>query len=151
MRRKEREKDSDFALAVVQKCEYATLSMISSGNIPYGIPISPVLIGEAVYFHSATAGKKCAVILENNTVSLSCVTDTTLVPEKFTTLYKSAVLVGKCFIVEEKEEKTAALFAIVEKYAKANIHKAQDAIEKSFERTLVYKIIPYEINGKGNI
>ena len=51
MRRKDREMPKEFALQVVDKCQYATLSMISDGK-PYCVPLSIVRIDDFVYFHS---------------------------------------------------------------------------------------------------
>ncbi len=151
MRRKDREKDKAFALDVLKRCEYATLAMVDMDNLPYCIPISPVLIDEEVYFHSATAGEKCDILKSNANVCLTSVCDTELVPERFTTKYKSAVVKGVCVLVTDENEKRAVLFALSEKYAKSNISSADAEIKKFFSVTAVYKIIPNEISGKGNV
>ncbi len=151
MRRKDREKDRDFALDVIKRSEYSVLSMITPENTPYGIPISHVLSDEVIYFHSAKEGKKSEILETNSRVSLTCVCDTELVPEKFTTKYKSAVVVGNCSLVTEDSEKKAALMLICEKYAGSNIESAGNSIERNLNITSVYKITPIEITGKGNI
>lgn len=151
MRRKDREQDRDFALSVIHSCEYATLAMINDDNTPYCIPVSPVLIGDTVYFHSAVAGKKCDNIKANKNVCMSFVSDTELVPERFSTKYKSAVVLGLCTLVEDHAEKTDVLFAIAKKYAPEHIEKAPNEIEKSINKTLVYKIEPIEITGKAHL
>ncbi len=151
MIRKDREKDETFALEVVKQCEYAALAMLNADGTAYCIPISHVLYNGAVYFHSAIKGKKCENIEANSRVCLTCVTDTVLVPERLTTRYKSAVIVGDCFVVNDVEEKKAALFAIAEKYAKSHIEHAQGEIERHLKGTQVYKITPLEVTGKGNL
>ena len=39
MRRVDREMDRDFALMVVDKCEYATIAMTDTDGLPYCLPM----------------------------------------------------------------------------------------------------------------
>jgi nitroimidazol reductase NimA-like FMN-containing flavoprotein (pyridoxamine 5'-phosphate oxidase superfamily) len=159
MRRKDREKDAAYALELLRDCEYATLATINTDGTPYCIPISPVLIGNSVYFHCATEGKKLDNISKNNAVCISCARNVNPIPENFTTEYESAVAFGKCEIVsdesdEAKAEKIMALRAICEKYAKSNMDNFDSFNEKiaaSLHRTCVCKILIEHITGKANI
>ena len=76
MRRKDREMDETFALEVVDKCEYAVLSMVDTEGKAYGIPVTIVRDGMAVYFHCAKEGKKIDALRKNPEVSIACVGDT---------------------------------------------------------------------------
>ncbi len=148
MRRVDKQRDEDFARAVVEKCEYATLATVDKEGNPYCIPISPVLIDNSVYFHTAMQGQKNDNISINSKVCLSCVGDTNLVPERFTTQYESAVVIGNCHIVIDEQEKTKALYAICEKYAASNLHEADIKIKKSLSVTQIYRISIESISGK---
>jgi len=151
MRRKDREKDESFALDVLSNCEYATLATTNRDGTPYCIPISPVLIEKTVYFHCAHDGQKITNIEQNNTVCISSVGYTKLIPEEFTTEYESAVATGKCHIVKNEEEKIMALRAISEKYAKSNMEHFSEEIAKSIKNTCVCKIEIIQITGKANL
>ena len=148
MRRTDREKDATFALEVLRHCEYATLATINVDGTPYCIPISPVLIGHAIYFHCATEGQKLTNISQNNAVCVSGVRYTKLVPERFTTEYESAVATGSCSLVLSDEEKKMALRAICEKYAKSNMEHMEEKIAESLHRTCVCRIDIVQISGK---
>ena len=150
MRRKDQEMSGEFALEVVRDFEYGVLATVNSDNTPYAIAISPVLFQGAVYFHCADEGKKLDNIAANPCVCLTCVQNTKLIPERFTTLYESAVVFGKCEIVSEKEEKIAVLRALCEKYARSNMVNFDDAAEKSIDRTCICKITIDAITGKAN-
>lgn len=150
MRRSEREKGKGFALGVLRDSEYATLATVNSDGTPYCIPISQVLINETIYFHCATEGQKLDNIKQKDTVCISCVSYTKLIPENFSTQYESAVVTGKCEIVTDDSEKIKALMAICEKYAKSNMSNAEAAISKSLHRTCVCKITISRISGKTN-
>ena len=151
MRRKDREKNGIFALEIIRDCEYATFATVNPDGTPYCIPVSPVLLDGAVYFHCATEGQKLDNIKNNNNVCLSCVRYTNLLPKKFTTEYESAVAFGKCEIVLDKTKKIAALRAIGEKYAKINMGNFDSHIEKYWDNTCISKIVIEKITGKANI
>ena len=54
MRKADREKDEDWALAVFDKAPYVTVSMTRPDGIPYGLPLSLVRDGKRTfYFHCA--------------------------------------------------------------------------------------------------
>lgn len=148
MRRKDREKDSIFALEVLKNCEYATLATVNPDETPYCIPISPAMIDGQLYFHCALQGKKLDNILLHPSVCVSAVSHTKLVPEEFSTEFESAVALGECQLVSDEQEKIAALRAICEKYAASNMDAFEHAIAKSLSRTGVCKITITELTGK---
>ena len=148
MRRKDREKDNQFALDVLQQCEYATLATSNPDGTPYCIPISPVILQESIYFHCALEGKKLKNIRLHPSVCVSAVSYTKRVPEKFTTEFESAVVMGDCHLVTEESEKIEALRAICEKYAASNMSAFEHAIAKSLARTGICKITIQQISGK---
>jgi nitroimidazol reductase NimA-like FMN-containing flavoprotein (pyridoxamine 5'-phosphate oxidase superfamily) len=148
MRRKDLQMDSQFALEVLKKCKYATLATRNSDGSPYCIPISPVLFDNAIYFHCALKGTKIDNILTYPRVCLSCVGETTLVPEHFTTEYESAVVFGTACIVTDESQRLAALRAICTKYAPNNMHQFENEISKYLKHTCLCKITIDEITGK---
>ena len=151
MRRKDRERDVIFALEVLRDCEYATLATINPDGTPYGIPISPVLKDNTIYFHCALEGKKLINIAANDAVCISGVRHTKLVPEKFTTEFESAVALGHCVMVQDDEEKIMALRLICEKYAAENLGEFENVIKRSLPRTGIGKIEITSITGKAKI
>ena len=148
MRRAEREMGTDFALSVVSNCEYAALATVNEDGTPYCMTVSPVVVGGAVYFHCAPVGKKLDNITRCSKVCISCVQNTRLVPEQFTTNYESAVATGVCEVITDDNEKIMALRAICEKYAMSNMSEFDSAIKKSLSRTTVCKITIEQLTGK---
>jgi len=150
MRRKDREKDAAFALEVFRDCEYAVLATVNADGTPYCVPLSPVLLGNAIYFHCASEGKKLDNINNNNIICITCVRHTKLIPEKYTTEYESAVATGKCSIIWDDKEKIMALRAICEKYIKNNIQDFDAKIIESLHKTCICRIDMEQITGKAN-
>ena len=148
MRRIDREMDRDFALMVVDKCEYATLAMIDTDGTPYCLPISIARDEDIIYFHSAKDGRKIDALRNDSNVCMSCVGDTLRAKDKFTTEFESAILRGKASEVTEDEEKIHGLKLICERHTQTNMHEFDTAIEKSLFRTGVWKIEIADITGK---
>lgn len=148
MRRKDRETDREFALFVVDKCDYAVLSMVTAEGEPYCIPISIVRKDNLIYFHCAPTGKKIDCLKACNKVCLTCVGDTFKPPDIFTTEFESAVVYGIADEVTDEREKVEALRLLCIRHTPANMAEFDRAIETSLPRTAVYKIAISVITGK---
>ena len=148
MRRKDREMNKDFALMVVDKCEYAVLSMVTKDNMPYCIPITIVRDGDYIYFHSSKDGYKIETLNNNDNLCLSCVGDTKISKDKFTTEFESAIVRGKAKEITDENLKIYALKILSQRHTPTNMHNFDDAIKKSLFRTGVWSIKITDITGK---
>jgi nitroimidazol reductase NimA-like FMN-containing flavoprotein (pyridoxamine 5'-phosphate oxidase superfamily) len=150
MRRADRERGAEFALEILEKSEYATLSTVSADGEPYGVPVHIVLLNGALYFHCALEGQKLENIAANPNVCVSTVGELRLVPENFTTRYESAVAFGKCALVTDAEEKRAALVAICEKFTPVGAEKIASVVERTLEKTGICRVTIERVTGKQN-
>ena len=148
MRRKDREMDREFALMVVDKCEYAVLSMVDVEGNPYCVPISIVRKEENIYFHCAEDGKKIEAMQKYPNVCIACVGDTCREKDKFTTKYESAIVCGTAEAVCSDKEKITALRLLCERHTPTNMENFDTAIAKSLDRTAVWKVSIQTITGK---
>lgn len=138
----------EFAWEVVDKCEYAFLAMTAEDGGPYGLPVTIVREGRAVYFHSAMEGRKVACLRRNPRVCLTCVGDTRVPEGKFTTLFESAVAFGTAAEVTDGAEKVRALRMLCRRHTPGNMAAFDRAIAASLERTGIWRITVEEITGK---
>lgn len=148
MRRKDREMPREFALAVIDKCMYATLSTAGADGMPYGIPVSPAREGDAVYFHCAAEGMKTDNMRANPNVCLSCVGDVHVPDGHFTTEYESAVCFGTVGEVTDPAEKIHALRLICLRYTPGNMAAFDSEVARSLSRTAVWKLTIRSLTGK---
>lgn len=148
MRRKDRQMPEKFAWEVVDKCEYAFLAMTAEDGGPYGLPVTIVREGGAVYFHSAMEGRKTACLRQHPKVCLTCVGDTRVPEGKFTTLFESAVAFGTAAEVTGEEEKIHALRLLCQRHTPGNMAAFDKAIAASLKRTAIWKITVEGITGK---
>ena len=170
MRKASREMDAAFALEVLDKAPYVTVSFTRPNGSPYGVPLSLARTdNKTFYFHCAMEGEKLDCIAANPTVALSAVTkcSPTVGPKdgSFTLQYKSAMAIGKAEIVTDRDEKIEALRAICQRFlpkhmdalpygracsrseepmqaslSSRSITAFDDAIARSLERTAIVKI-----------
>lgn len=151
MRRKDRQMPREFALAVADKCEWAVVSFVTPEGEPYGVPVSVVREGDALYFHTAKEGRKIDCINASAHVHVVCVGDVERASDKFTTGYESAMAEGECREVTDDAEKVHALRLLCEKYTPTNMAAFDKAVAASLERTGVYKISLHSVTGKAKI
>lgn len=150
MRRKDREMDENFALEIVDKCEYAVLSMVDSNGEPYCVPVSIVRDGRDIFFHCARDGKKIDCMHKNPRICIACVGDTCRAKDKFTTEYESAVIHGRAEEVIEDEDQVHALRLLCERHTPTNMQNFEKAVSQSLFCTAVWKISIDTISGKRN-
>lgn len=148
MRRKDREMSAEFALMVLDKCSYATLSTTNADGTPYCTPITIVREGDILYIHCAHQGQRAENLRARPDICLSCVGETKLVPSHFTTEFESAIIKGVAQEVTKPEEKIHGLRLLVSRYAPENMDHFDKAIEASLSRTAVWKISILEVTGK---
>ena len=149
MRRKDREKDKNFALAVADKCAYSVLATVNDDGSPYCIPLSLAREGEWLYFHSAREGHKIDNLKNRNRVCVCCVGEVKTIPGEFSIEFESAVIHGTASEITDREEKICALAFISKRYTPGNMAAFDEAIKKQLDTTAVWKIHIDEISGKG--
>jgi nitroimidazol reductase NimA-like FMN-containing flavoprotein (pyridoxamine 5'-phosphate oxidase superfamily) len=153
MRRKDRERDANFAWNVFDKAEYAVLATVNSDGTPYCIPLSTARrnvngTDNVVYFHCAHEGHKLDNIKRNSAVTLTCASNVRVPEGRFTTEFESCVITGRAEIVEDDAEKIEGLRAICEKYTPAIMDKFEAAVKGSLSATCICRVIPIEVTGK---
>lgn len=147
MRRQDREISQHEAIEILRKGEYGVLSMCTSKNEGYGIPLNFVLQDDHIYVHCATAGSKLEYLRKNNRVSFCVVGKTMILPTDFGTLYESVIVAGTTSEVTGTE-KQEALSLFLEKYYGELNQNGKDYIDKLSEKVIVIKLSVASITGK---
>lgn len=145
MRKKSREMDSQWAIEVMRKAPYITVSFTRADGTAYGVPLSLASKNDHVwYFHCASEGDKLNAIAEHPEVCLSAVTkcQPTIGPKdgSFTLQYRSAIAFRKAEIVTDSDEKILALKLISERFLPKHMAAFEAAVERSLHRTVVVRI-----------
>lgn len=145
MRKVSREKDSAWALDVMRKAPYITVSFTREDGSAYGLPLSLACTDDMTwYFHGAMEGDKLDAIKAHPEVCLSAVTK--CVPTvgpldgSFTLQFRSAIAFGKAEIVDDEAEKIEALRAICERFLPNHMAAFDQSVARSISRTAVVRI-----------
>lgn len=145
MRKDSREMDSAWALEVMRKAPYITVSFTRPDGSAYSVPLSLACTDDMTwYFHCAMEGDKLDAIRTNPDVCLSAVTrcQPTVGPKdgSFTLQYRSAIAFGKAEPVTDEREKILALEAICRRFLPGHMDAFGDAVKRSLHRTAVVRI-----------
>ena len=170
MRRKDREMGRDFGLTIIDKSQYAVLSVTDLNYQPYAIPLSVVRKDDWLYFHSAKSGTKVDLLQSGATVCVTFVGKVN-VPELysneelvemenapnrggemtshiFTTEFESSIVFGKVSLVEEESQKLEALRILCEKYTPSKMALFDIAAQSGMKATNIYRVSIDSITAK---
>lgn len=147
MRRKDREIFNEEIDEILVNGEYGILSTINENGYPYTVPLSYVYYDKCIYFHCAREGQKLENINKNPKVSFCVVVNTEVLPDKFSTKYKSVIAFGEASEVSD-EIKETVLFETIKKYSKGFLEEGKKYIEKGKAHTKIIKIDIQHITGK---
>ena len=148
MRRKDRKLTEAEAIDILNRCEYGILSTAGTDGYPYGVPVDYAYRDNGIYFHCATVGQKLEAIENNSNVSFCVVTDVDLIPEDFSTRYKSVLIFGKARELFD-EEKREGLMLILEKFSADFVESGEKYIDSKWDQTKMFRIEIEHMSAKG--
>ena len=85
--------------------------------IPMPSPVNYVYDGTSIYIHSAAQGHKIDALKRNPKCSLCIVDKDDVIPEEFTSYFRSVIAFGTVHFIESTDEKIAALRLLGDKYS----------------------------------
>ncbi|MGE5494726.1 MAG: pyridoxamine 5'-phosphate oxidase family protein [Burkholderiales bacterium] len=151
MLRRDREMGYEETAAALATGKWGVLSTFD-GKSSYGVPVNYFYSHseKAVFFHCAPRGMKLDNIRYNRNVSLTVVLHESIVPGKFTTLYKSVIASGKAHIIEDEEEKKKRLKLLCQALDPGSAEKSDECIMKHLSSVAVVRVNIESISGKQN-
>ena len=147
MRRKAQLLSCEESVAILEKCSSGVLAVSGDDGYPYAVPLSYVFIDNAIYFHCAKVGHKIDAIRKDSKVSFCVIDQDQVVPEKFTTYFRSVIAFGKAHIIENRGELREAIISIADKYSPGQYGRDEE-IESSMKSLCIVKIEIEHISGK---
>ena len=149
MRRKDKMMPQADAVALLEKVQHGVLSTVGEQG-PYGVPISYVLDGGSIYFHSAITGHKldninydpraCFTVMESG--------EPFDIDRGFTLAYRSVIVFGELTVVKDDGERASALEKLIRKYFDVPATRIADYLAIDMHRTAVFKLNINELSGK---
>lgn len=132
MIRKAQRLDEQSCREILEKCTLGVLALSGTDGYPYALPLSYAPCGDAIYFHCAVKGYKLDCIRGDARVSFCVVERDEVIPERFTTVYRSVIVYGRMSIVTDEGEVRRAAELLAKRYFP---HKTDESIDAAIERT----------------
>lgn len=134
---------------ILERGTFGVLAAAGDEGWPYAVPLSYVWRDGKVYFHCAAAGHKVDAIRADSRVSFCVVDRNQIVPEEYTTYYRSVIAFGQAEIVDDPREQYDAMLALAEKYCASDTPAHRE--EKSTDTqgyTAVIRLTIEHLTGK---
>lgn len=133
---------------VLMKGSSGVFALSGDNDYPYALPINYVYVNDKIYFHCAKTGHKIDALNRCSKVSFCVIEQDQIIPEKFTSYFRSVIVFGQARIVENDAIKQFALEELVKKYSFDFQIEGQDEIKKSFDRTYIVEVSIDHLSGK---
>ena len=117
MRRFKQSLPQKTAVEILNRNTGGTLALLGDEDYPYAVPISYVYADGKIYFHSAKSGHKIDAIKNHEKASFCVIDKDEIVPEKYTTYFRSVIAFGKVRLVEDLEEMRRIATVLAMKYS----------------------------------
>ena len=149
MRRKRQALSPEENAAVLRRGTSGVLALSGDNDYPYAVPVSYVYDGEKLYFHCAKSGHKLDAIRRNAKASFCVIDQDRVIPEEYTSYFRSVIVFGKIQIIEDEDKKRMAIEKLAVKYApQDNPGGRKKAIEREWKPLCMLEMTIDHITGK---
>ena len=131
---------------VLERNTSGVLAVMGDGNYPYAVPLSYVWKDGKLYFHCAVSGHKLDAIRADSRASFCVIDKDQVIPEEYTTHYRSVIVFGRARVLDDPAEKRRAIETLAEKYSPGM--DLTNVIEGSWERLCMVELAAELVTGK---
>ena len=149
MRRKRQQLTEAECVEILKRNTSGVLAVLGDDAYPYAVPISYVYDGNALYFHCARSGHKLDAIKSCEKVSFCVIDRDEVVPQKYTTYFRSVIIFGRASVVEDDDEMRTAIEKLAIKYNPTDNKTNRDfTIKKEYALMRIVRIDIDHLTGK---
>lgn len=149
MRRKKQKLSKEECDRILYNGTSGVLALHGDDGYPYAVPVSYVYDGEKLLFHSAKNGHKIDAIIKNAAASFCVIDQDQIVPEEYTTYFRSIIAFGRIRILEDDTEKRSAIEKLAVKYAPDDTaENRNNAIDREWKLLCMMEMEIEHLTGK---
>lgn len=149
MRRKKQRLSKEECDRILYNGTSGVLALHGDDGYPYAVPVSYVYDGEKLLFHSAKNGHKIDAIIKNAAASFCVIDQDQIVPEEYTTYFRSIIAFGRIRILEDDTEKRSAIEKLAVKYAPDDTaENRNNAIDREWKLLCMMEMEIEHLTGK---
>ncbi len=152
MRRAAQALSEEECEAVLRRGSDGVLAVAGDEGWPYAVPVNYLWQDGAIYLHGAREGHKMDAIRKEPRVSFCVVDARDVMPEEYSTAYRSVIVFGRARIIEEAEELAPLLDKLAARFTNDGPDARMTYIQRYIRQTAMIEITPEHITGKeGNL
>lgn len=149
MRRKKQLLPQEESVRILQSQTSGVLALLGDEGYPYAVPLSYVYHDFKLYFHGAKSGHKIDAINSCEKASFCVIEKDSVVPEEYTTYFRSVIAFGKMRILQSDDEKRAAIELLAKKYHPTDSAENREReIEREFPPLCMMELSIEHLTGK---
>lgn len=148
MRRNQQALSQEACEEVLMRGTSGVLAVEGDEGYPYAVPLSYVYSDGKLFFHCAQSGHKLDAIARNEKVSFCVVDEDKIVPEEYTTYFRSVIVFGRARVLENDAEKRAALRVLAAKYTPDSVESCEREVEGALSRVGIIEVTIDHMSGK---
>jgi nitroimidazol reductase NimA-like FMN-containing flavoprotein (pyridoxamine 5'-phosphate oxidase superfamily) len=148
MRRKKQALSPEESIAVLHDGTSGVLAVSGDDDYPYAVPLSYAYHDSKVFFHCAGSGHKLDAIARNPRVSFCVIDRDDVVPQEYTTYFRSVIVFGSARVLDSEDEKRRALEILAEKYSPDHERGRLQEIDRLLKQVCVVELAIEHMTGK---
>ena len=138
----------EAAEEILRNATSGVLAVCGDDGYPYAVPVSFLYADGKIYFHGAKAGHKLDAIRRNDKVSFCVIEQDEVIPETFSTDFRSVIAFGHARELTDDAEKLRAIRMLAEKYSPELKEKAEEEIKSGWNALCMVEIQVEHLTGK---
>ena len=149
MRRKRQELSGEEAEKILREGTSGVLAVEGDGGYPYAVPLSYAWDSGKLLFHCARSGHKLDAVKRNPKASFCVIGQDRVIPDEYTTAYRSVIAFGRIRILTEDREIRSAAERLGLRYAPHHTKERRDQeINKEWSRLCMLEMTVEHLTGK---
>lgn len=148
MRRKNQALSAEESVKILNRCTSGVLAVSGDDDYPYAVPLSYLYMDGRLYFHCAGQGHKLDAIARNEKASFCVVDQDQVIPETYTTHFRSVIAFGRVRIIEDVEQKRAAIDRLAARYRPGHEDARRAEIDGALSRLCMLEMTIDHLSGK---
>ena len=148
MRRRGQQLTHEECIQVLNRGTSGVLAVLGDEGYPYAVPLSYAYEDGVLWFHGALTGHKIDAIEGCPKVSFCVIDKDDVVPEQLTTVYRSVIVFGKAYVLDDERKIAQGTRIIGKKYLPGMADRVEGEIAQSMPRLTVIRMDVEHMTGK---
>lgn len=149
MRRNRQQLSEAECLEILHRNTSGVLAVLGDECYPYAVPLSYVCCDRKIYIHCAKSGHKLDAVKNYDKVSFCVIDQDLIVPEEYTSYFRSVIVFGRAGVLDEQDEIYGAMKELGKKYYPDDSEEhLNEVIERAQSTMSMIKIDIEHMTGK---